>query len=30
VQSFTRDSSRIFLGTLVMATALWTLLPLVR
>ena len=30
VQSLTRDSSRIFLGTLVMATALWTLLPLVR
>ena len=30
VQSFTRDSSRIFLGTLVMPTALWTLLPLVR
>ena len=30
VQSFTRDSSRIFLGTLVMVTALWTLLPLVR
>ena len=30
VQWFTLDSSRIFLGTLVMATALWTLLPLVR
>lgn len=30
VQSLTRDSSRIFLGTLVMVTALWTLLPLVR
>ena len=30
VQSLTRDSSRIVLGALVMATALWTLLPLVR
>ena len=30
VQSLTRDSSRIVLGTLVMVTALWTLLPLVR
>ena len=30
VQSLTRDSSRIVLGALVMAMALWTLLPLVR